>query len=237
MSKLERWRVCKEETAMAGAAAALLSISDLGLILDSPMWCSALTSRRIAECEPLWASRMYSTLIEENDLVFGAKKKLLQAAQDMRQEADYAVMGIAVNCGPALMGDDIEGICQSVMDIPVCVSDASGFNGDADRGWSDAMISLLRKVPHFSEKKQAGKINVIGQCILDPASDESWEKVLFVPGCQPMKYEELARLSEAEMNLVVHPRGLAVARWLQEHAHVPYSIQYESSLCPMLGKR
>ena len=93
MSKLDRWRVCKEETAMAGAAAALLSISDLGLVLDSPMWCSALTSRRIAECEPLWARRIYSTLIEENDLVFGAKKKLLQVAQDMRQEADYAVMG------------------------------------------------------------------------------------------------------------------------------------------------
>lgn len=221
MSKLDRWRVCKEETAMAGAAAAFLSISDLGLVLDSPMWCSALTSRRIAEREPLWARRMYSTLIEENDLVFGAKKKLLQVAQ----EADYAVMGVAVNCGPALMGDDIEGICQSVMDIPVCVSDASGFTGDADRGWSDAMISLLRKVPHFSEKKQAGKINVIGQCILEPASDESWENVLFIPGGQPMKYEELARLSEAEMNLVVHPRGLAVARWLEENTQVPYSIQ------------
>ena len=200
MSKLDRWRVCKEETAMAVAAAAFLSISDLGLILDSPMWCSALTARRIAECEPLWAKRMYSTLIEENDLVFGAKKKLLQVAQDMRQEADYAVMGVAVNCGPALMGDD-------------------------DRGWSDAMISLLRKVPHFSEKKQAGKINVIGQCILDPASDESWENVLFIPGGQLMMYGELSLLSEAERNVVVHPRGLAVARWLEEHAHVPYRIQ------------
>ena len=110
------------------------------------------------------------------------------------------------------MGDDIEGICQSVMDIPVCVSDASGFTGDADRGWSDAMISLLHKVPHFSEKKQVGKINVIGPCILDPASDERGNKVLFIPGCQPMKYKELARLSDAEMNLVVHPRGLAVVR-------------------------
>ena len=227
MSKLDRWRVCKEETAMAGAAAAFLSISDLGLVLDSPMWCSALTSRRIAECEPLWARRMYSTLIEENDLVFGAKKKLLQVAQDMRQEADYAVMGVAVNCGPALMGDDIAGICQSVMDIPVCVSDASGFTGDADRGWSDAMISLLRKVPHFSEKKQAGKINVIGPCILDPASDESWENVLFIPGGQLMTYGELSLLSEAERNVVVHPRGLAVARWLEENTQVPYSMQYE----------
>ena len=225
MSKLDRWRVCKEETAMAGAAAAFLSISDLGLVLDSPMWCSALTSRRIAECEPLWARRIYSTLIEENDLVFGAKKKLLQVAQDMRQEADYAVMGVAVNCGPAPTGGDIEGIWRLAMDIPVCVSDASGFNGDADRGWSDAMISLLRKVPHFSEKKQAGKINVIGQCILDPASDESWENVLFIPGGQLMTYGELSLLSEAERNVVVHPRGLAVARWLEEHAHVPYSIQ------------
>ena len=168
---------------------------------------------------------MYSTLIEENDLVFGAKKKLLQVAQDMRQEADYAVMGVAVNCGPALMGDDIAGICQSVMDIPVCVSDASGFTGDADRGWSDAMISLLRKVPHFSEKKQAGKVNVIGQCILDPASDESRENVLFIPGGQLMMYGELSLLSEAERNVVVHPRGLAVARWLEENTQVPYSIQ------------
>lgn len=226
MSKLERWRVCKEETAMAGAAAALLSISDLGLVLDSPMWCSALTARRIAESEPLWARRMYSTLIEENDLVFGAKKKLLQVVQDMRQEADYAVMGVAVNCGPALMGDDIEGICQSAMDIPVCVSDASGFTGDGNQGWSDAMISLLRKVSRFSEKKRGGAVNVLGQCVFD-AGGAGVENVLFIPGCQPMKYEELARLSEAEMNLVVHPRGLAVARWLQEHTHVPYRIQYE----------
>lgn len=235
MSKLDRWRVCKEETALAGAAAAFLSISDLGLVLDSPMWCSALTSRRIAEYEPLWARRMYSTLTEENDLVFGAKKKLLQVVQDMQQEADYAVMGVAVNCGPALMGDDIEGICRSVTDVPVCVSDASGFTGDGNQGWADAMISLLRKVSRFSEKK-GGAVNVLGQCVFD-AGGAGVENVLFIPGCQPMKYEELARLSEAEMNLVVHPRGLAVARWLQEHAHVPYSIQYESSLCPMLGKR
>ena len=104
MSKLDRWRVCKEETAMAGGAGAPVRISGPGVGLGSPMWCSALTARRIAECEPLWARRMYSTLIEENDLVFGAKKKLLQVAQDMRQEADYAVMGVAVNCGPALLG-------------------------------------------------------------------------------------------------------------------------------------
>lgn len=89
------------------------------------------------------------------------------------------------------------------------------------------MISLLCKVPHFSEKKQAGKINVIGQCILDPASDESWENVLFIPGGQLMTYGELSLLSEAERNVVVHPRGLAVARWLEENTQVPYSMQYE----------
>lgn len=74
MSKLDRWNVCKEETALVGAASAFLSISDLGLILDSPLWCSALTYRKILEYYPLWNKRIYSTLIEENDLVFGTKK-------------------------------------------------------------------------------------------------------------------------------------------------------------------
>lgn len=68
---------------------------------------------------------------------------------------------------------------------------------------------------------------MIGPCILDPASDESWENVLFIPGGQLMTYGELSLLSEAERNVVVHPRGLAVARWLEENTQVPYSMQYE----------
>ena len=42
-----------------------------------------------------------------------------------------------------------------------------------------------------------------------------------------MMYGELSLLSEAERNVVVHPRGLAVARWLEENTQVPYSMQYE----------
>lgn len=68
---------------------------------------------------------------------------------------------------------------------------------------------------------------MIGQCILDPAPDETRENVLFIPGGQLMMYGELSRLSEAERNVVVHPRGLAVARWLEENTQVPYSMQWE----------
>lgn len=222
MTRLDRWQVCKGETAMAGAASAFLSISDLGLILDSPLWCSALTSRKMAVHNPIWSRRTYSTLIEENDLVFGAKKKLLETVCHMQQEAKYAAIGVAVNCGPALMGDDVEGICQSAVQIPVCVADASGFSGNADQGWTEALLSLLRKVPHFSEKKQAGKVNILGRCIFDAASGTRQENVLFIPGCQPMKFEELSLLSEAELNLVENPRGLVIAKWLEEHTKTPY---------------
>lgn len=227
MNKLDRWQVCKGETAMAGAASALLSISDLGLILDSPLWCSALTSRKMAVYDPLWTRRIYSTLIEEKDLVFGAKKKLLETVGQMQQEAEYAVLGVAVNCGPALMGDDVEGICQSGVQIPVCVADASGFSGDADQGWTEALLSLLKKVPQFSEKKQDGKVNILGRCIFDAASGNRRENILFIPGCQPMKFEELSLLSEAEINLVENPRGLIIAKWLEEHTKTPYIIQYK----------
>ena len=44
MSKLDRWRVCKEETAMAGAAAAFLSISDLGIEMEQAGGISGCTA-------------------------------------------------------------------------------------------------------------------------------------------------------------------------------------------------
>ena len=224
MSKLDRWNVCKEETALVGAASAFLSISDLGLILDSPLWCSALTNRKILEYYPLWNKRIYSTLLEENDLVFGTKKKLLEVVQDMQQDAQYTVIGVAINCAPALIGDDVESICKSAFEGPICVADAIGFVGEADKGWSEAMLSLLKKVPCFSPKKQSRKINVLGESIFHPRLYGSMENTLFIPGYLSMRYEELSLLSEATINLVVHPRALAVAKWLELNTKVPYIV-------------
>lgn len=235
MNKLEKWRVSKEETALLGAASALLSISDLGLILDSPLWCSALTGRKIQTYHPAWTQRVYSTLIEENDLVFGAKKKLWTVTQEMMAERNYKAIGVVLNCGPALMGDDVEGICGSISDAPIIPVEAGGFTGEADQGWSDAMIALLEKVPKFSEKKNS-TMNLLGCAVYDTEIKERIRKYKDVaeggkyriPGYEECTFDELSYLSRANENIVLHPRGLAMAKWMREQFHIEYRMAYES---------
>lgn len=234
MDKLEKWSVSKEESALFGAASALLSISDLGLILDSPLWCAALTGRKISTYRPSWSQRLYSTLIEENDLVFGAKKKLLSVTCEMMAESDYKVIGVALQCGPALMGDDAEGICGSLSDRPVVAVDAGGFNGEANQGWSDAMIALLERVPQFSEKKSHCTVNILGCAMYDRQMKERIRQYknavpyhrCYIPGYEDCTFGELSHLSEAGENIVLHPRGLAMAQWMQERFHIDYTSMY-----------
>ena len=234
MERLYKWRVSKDETEMTGAAAVLLSISDLGLILHSPLWCSALTSRKIARYQPSWNQRLYSTFVEEEDLVFGSKKKLEAALQKIKQNDPCSLIGVAVNCAPALVGDDIEGICNSVIHRPVVVVDAGGFSGEADQGWSDGMLGLLKKVSSFSDKRYVDTINLIGGAIYDASSQgriaqqkiKNPDMQCRIPGYEEMRFAELSRLSEASLNIVLHPRGLEIARWMKNNCDQPYVSVY-----------
>ena len=214
MGRLDKWQVTKEDIALLGAASALLSISDLGVILDSPLWCSALTSRKIQMLRPSWQERLYSTLIEENDLVFGSKKKLIHTTKMMLADEKYSCVAAVLNCGPALVGDDVTGIIQSVTDQPVLSVDAGGFTGEADQGYSDDMIALLNTVPTFSSEKN-NKKNLLGMAIYDDR-DIPLNEYLFVPGYKTMTFSDVSKLTEATENIVVHTRGLSVAKWLCE---------------------
>lgn len=232
MNRLDKWHVSTAESELTGAAAAFLSICDLGLLLDSPLWCSAITSKKIEIINSLWPKRMYSTLVEENDLVFGAKEKLSACAKQMLQEYHYSVIAVAFNCGPALMGDDVEGICGEVTDLPVISVDAGGFTGEADQGWSNAILALLKKQIVSPQNKKTDVINLLGCASYDSQSSLLIEqqKLLYpeakfqIPGYCEMTYADLPKLLEAAFSVVVHPRGLQVGEWLLENYKVDYTF-------------
>ena len=108
-SKLWKWRPTEELSSMAGAASLFLSIREAKVILDSPMWCSSITELRLREAG-ISCNRLYSLFIEEDDLIFGCKKKLLQALREADADETEKLQCFAVNCGPILVGDDIKGI-------------------------------------------------------------------------------------------------------------------------------
>lgn len=224
MGRLDKWKVATDETALFGATSALLSVSDMGVILDSPLWCSALTSRKVQMIRPSWEKRLYSTLIEENDLVFGAKKKLIHTTQTMLADEKYSCIAAVLNCGPALVGDDVTGIIESVTNSPVITVDAGGFTGEVDQGYSDAMISILNIIPSFSDQKKDKK-NLLGMAIYD-TRNVSCDEYLFMPGYKEMSFSDISKLTEATENVVVHPRGLAMAKWLHDKYEQKFVLAY-----------
>lgn len=139
-----------------------------------------------------------------------------------------------MNCGPSLIGDDIEGICAEMIPlIPVAVAGASGFNGEFDEGWSCAMISILEKANLFSNYGKERCVNLIGSSLIADEESNDIHKLTrsllshgininLAFGLSDNRFENLQAITDANVNVVVHPRGIRVARWLLSHLGQAY---------------
>lgn len=233
--RLEKWRMTEEESALLGAAAAFLSFSDCKLILHSPMWCASITERKAAERCPSCAGRIFSTFEEEKNLVFGGRDKLIAAVRDAGLCENDHLLGVALQCGPALVGDDIEGICHTVTDVPIAVSDASGFSGEFSKGWANAMIAALKAANTKALDKIPGLVNLIGVSIFEREENDRLKgvfekleaegmKINCVLGAANSQWSDLANWRRAEKNIVLHSRGQEVAKWLENAWQEPWLV-------------
>ncbi|MCI5836482.1 MAG: nitrogenase component 1 [Veillonellaceae bacterium] len=219
---LSRWRMAEDDAALLGAAAAFLSFEDCKLVLHSPMWCASITARELVSSYPASAGRIFSTFVTEKDLLFGSENKLVAAVKDANLCADDHLLGVAVNCAPALVGDDVEGICRSVTDTPVAVADASGFSGEFDAGWASAMLAALKKQRIPPREKVPNSVNLIGVAASDQEEMAMCEKVRteleaagirvnYILGAAGTRWQDLVHWRQAMKNIVLSPRGEVIA--------------------------
>lgn len=239
-SRLDKWCMSIDKSALTGAADAFLSFSDCKVILYSPMWCASITERELVKVDPKYGMRLYGTFTEENDLLFGGKKKIRQAIHEAKISAEDGILGVSVNCGPALIGDDIEGICaEMIPSIPVAVADASGFNGEFDEGWSCAMISILEKANLVAKYGKERYVNLIGVSLIKEKDRKAICELIrkfpsyginvnLIVGLSGNQFRNLQAMTDANINIVVHRRGIKVAQWLLSHLGQEYIILNEN---------
>lgn len=231
-------------SAMSGAAEAFLSFAECKVILYSPMWCASIVERNLSQVYPDIENRLFGTFTEEKDLLFGGKEKLQYAVEEVIDSGKPGVLGIAVNCGPALIGDDVESICLSSginNMFPVAVADASGFDGEADAGWANAMIALLKKIDFYKKTESENSINIIGASVSDQKTErwiakltgvllEQKLSINSILGIKENYFEALPKLGKAKLNLIVHPRGERVGNWFQDNMEKPYILAVDNDL-------
>ena len=72
----------------------------------------------------------FTTDLSENDIIFGGEKKLYKAILEVKQRYQPAAVFVYNTCVTALIGDDLEAVCQKAAErtgIPVVPINSPGF--------------------------------------------------------------------------------------------------------------
>ena len=231
---LAKWRPAESLPAITGAAAAFLSVAGAKVILHSPMWCAAITEMRL-EAVGIPCAGLFSTFVEEDDLFFGGEEALREALLEAQVARGDALLGVAVNCAPALIGDDVRGVAAAFADgVPVAVAEAGGFTGEFDDGYEKAFLAVLETLSLSRMDKKPNTVNLIGFSAVDHNAIGTLQelkrllslariKTNLVLGEPETSLESIRQAGCARLNVIVHEtRGGEIARFLKARLGQPF---------------
>ena len=90
-------------------------------------------------------SNVYSTCMDENDVIFGAAEKLKNAIAELDAELKPKLIAVLSCCASSVIGEDVESVVKEIQkdtDARLLGIDAGGFEGDYRSGF--LRCSLLR---------------------------------------------------------------------------------------------
>ena len=192
--------------------------------------------------------RVPSTYLDGYDYVYGTKDKVADALRYIAQNIDFDFLAIVNSPGAALIGDNLLEIARSILgDRRSVMLESPGFSEPFELGYSEALRALLAQVgPALwrdgAYSAQGGgnakSVNVLGLSIWHRYHEGDLKELRRLLGlcgiqvnacpCAGCTVEELSRLPQADLNVVLYPEmGLEAARFLEEALGQPYYV------CPL----
>lgn len=219
----------------SGVCSAMFDLGGISVIHDA----SGCTGNYTGYDEPRWygsTAKVFSSGLREIDAVLGRDDKLIDnilKSGELLNPTMYTVIGSPV---PMVIGTDMTGVAHELEErssLPAFGFDMNGL-GIYNKGVSEAMCALVKKLTKPAEEKIARGVNILGTTPLDLSANsnaddlaiqlEKWGfKVLgrMMMGATMTQVEDLAK---AEINLVVTQSGLATAKLLKDKYQIPYVV-------------
>lgn len=245
-SEKERKRGCSAATLTPGAAAggcafdgakiALQPITDAAHLVHGPIACegNSWDSRHSASSGPQIYRTGFTTDMSELDVIRGGEERLFRAIGEVATNHRPAAIFVYVTCVPALIGDDVETVCEAAakrFNLPVIPVNAPGFVGTKSLGNKLAGRVLIERVVGTREPERTTPydINVIGEYNV---AGELWQVLplldrmgvrLLASISGDARYNEVACAHRARVNMVVCSQAMvSFARAMQERHGIPY---------------
>ena len=170
------------------------------------------------------------TKLCEDEIVHGGEELLARTIVEA-EELDVPILFVLSACGPEIVGDDINAVCEDVrpqVDYDLVPIECAGFRGSQYDGTDLALDVLLRRLVPPTKKKTPNSV-----CLLAPHANANptwmgdllWVKSILkrmgVPVVATMTHRtllsEFAEVARAETSLVLsHDAGEKAARYLEE---------------------
>src|SRR6266536_956748 len=222
--------------AFDGAKIALQPIVDVAHLVHGPIACegNSWDNRHALSSGARTYRTGFTTDINELDVVYGGEKRLFKAVKEIIAKYDPPAVFVYQTCVTALIGDDIEAVCQAAskkFGKPVIPINSPGFAGVKNLGNKLGGEALLDYVigtaePEFTTPYD---VNIIGEYNL---SGELWQvrPLLDAMGVRVLacirgdaRYREVASSHRAKAAMMVCSKAMInIARKMDERYNIPF---------------
>ncbi|MCS6813147.1 MAG: nitrogenase iron-molybdenum cofactor biosynthesis protein NifE [Cyanobacteria bacterium] len=222
--------------AFDGAMIALVPITDAAHLVHGPIACAGNSwgSRGSLSSGPTLYKMGFTTDLTENDIIFGGEKRLYKSILEVNDRYNPAAIFVYSTCVTALIGDDLEAVCQKAAEkigVPVVPVNSPGVIGSKNLGNRVGGESLLEYVVGTREPDYTTPydINLIGEYNI---AGELWGVLpLFKKlGIRVLaqitgdgRYHDIACSHRAKLNVMICSKALInMARKMEERYGIPY---------------
>lgn len=178
-------------------------------------------------------SEIYTTCLDEHDVIFGAEQKLKEAIMDLDRLLCPDLLFVLSCCTSSIIGEDVESAARdTTTNSRVVVISAGGFEGDFHEGYSETLRQLAEQLAQQTGRIRPRTVNLVGMLRAGPDLAELRHmldligvKVNAVLTADATR-EDLERLGEAVLNIVLcEPSGKEAAEFLRNLCGTPYIIE------------
>jgi nitrogenase molybdenum-cofactor synthesis protein NifE len=176
---------------------------------------------------------IYTTSLDEHDVIFGAEGKLASAVGELDRRLSPDLIFVLSCCASSIIGEDVESACRAAQARARVIGFASGgFEGDHHTAYGEALTRLAEELALPPPGPPLPRtVNLLGMLRAGPDLREL-TRVLSLAGITVLgvltasaTLRDLEGLGRASANIVVcEPAGRAPAEFLERRFGTPFIV-------------
>jgi nitrogenase molybdenum-cofactor synthesis protein NifE len=225
------FRIPRSTCRLFGTIKALSTIKNAIILVHGPKGC-VYHINYILGLRGDRPSEIFSTCLDEHDVIFGAEEKLTRAIVELDGTFQPDFLFVLSCCASGIIGEDVSAaVSRAIVQSRAIALDSGGFEGDHAGGYRDTLATIAAALAGSTGESLTRTVNLIGVLRLGPDLHEI-RHILASSGIEVnavltagLEKDMLARVGDVALNVVVcEVSGQAAAEVLREKFGTPYIV-------------